>query len=61
MKARVDEVVCVGSGNCEAICPAVFKVVDGVSTVKVNVIPSDQLLAVRKAVKACPTGAITVE
>ena len=36
MKVSVDKDVCVGSGECEATCPAVFEVVDGKSRVKAS-------------------------
>jgi ferredoxin len=61
MKAVVDEDVCIGSGNCEDTCPAVFKVVNGISRVQVEVVPPAEEANVRKAVDGCPTGAISVE
>lgn len=41
MKAKVDQDACIGSGNCEATCPNVFKVVDGKSHVQVDPVPAD--------------------
>ena len=61
MKAKVDEDLCVGTGDCERICPAVFKVVEGVSQVQVGEVPSDAEDACRDAAGSCPTGAISVE
>ncbi len=61
MKARVDEDLCIGSGNCEETCPAVFKVVDGVSRVQVDEVPEAEESKVKQAVDGCPTGAISVE
>jgi ferredoxin len=60
MKVRVDPDVCVGTGSCEAICPQVFEVGDeGVSIVKVNVVPPEHEAAVRKAIENCPVDAIS--
>jgi ferredoxin len=61
MKASVDESLCIGSANCEETCPAVFKVVDGLSRVQVEVVPKDQEANAKKAMDGCPTGAISVE
>ncbi len=61
MKAIVDEDLCIGSGNCEDTCPAVFKVVDGISRVQVDVVPADEEKKVQQAVDGCPTGAISSE
>jgi len=59
MKAKVDQDVCVGSGNCEATAPDVFQVKDGKSHVIVDTVPEDQEAKVREAVNGCPTGAIS--
>jgi len=61
MKASVDESLCIGSANCEATCPAVFKVVDGLSRVQVDVVPKDEEAKAKKAMDGCPTGAISLE
>ena len=61
MKARIDRDLCAGTGTCEEICPAVFRLVDGFSEVKVEMVPPRQEEACREARDACPTGAITVE
>lgn len=61
MKALVNGDLCIGSGNCEETCPAVFKVVDGTSQVQVDVVPADEEKKVKQAVDGCPTGAISVE
>lgn len=61
MKAVVDESLCIGSGNCEDVCPAVFKVVDGLSQVQVDEVPKDEETNVKDAVEGCPTGAISTE
>jgi len=61
MKAIVDENVCIGSGNCESTCPAVFEVVNGKSQVKTDPVPPEEEDRVREAVDGCPTGAISIE
>jgi ferredoxin len=61
MKAIVDEDLCIASGNCEASCPKVFKVIDGVSRVQVDPVPKEAEQCARDAVDGCPAGAIRVE
>ncbi len=61
MKAKVDEDICIGSGNCESTCPAVFKVVAGVSKVQVDVVPESEEKNVLAAVDGCPAAAISTE
>ena len=59
MKVSVDQDICIGSGNCEAIAPEVFVVKDGTSHVKVGQVPEDQEDKVKKAVEECPSRAIS--
>jgi ferredoxin len=61
MKANVDQDVCIGSGNCEATCPKVFKVVDGKSQVQTDPVPSDGEACVGETVGECPVGAISID
>ena len=61
MKAKVDESLCIGPANCEDTCPAVFKVVDGLSRVQVEEVPKEEEAKAKKAMDGCPTGAITLE
>ena len=61
MKAKVDEGLCIGSANCEGTCPAVFKVVDGLSRVQVEEVPKEEEARAKKAMDGCPTGAISLE
>jgi ferredoxin len=61
MRARVDKDACIGSGNCEATCPKIFKVVDGKSTVQKNPVPTEEEACVREAVDGCPVSAITAD
>jgi ferredoxin len=59
MKLTVDPNLCVGSGNCEAICPQLFKVVDGISQVQVGTVPEEEESCAQEAVEGCPVGAIS--
>ena len=61
MKASVDEDLCIGSGNCEDTCPAVFKVVDGISQVQADPVPEGEEKNAQAAADGCPAGAISVE
>ena len=60
MKVKVDKDVCIGSGNCEAQCPNIFKVVDGTSQVQVNPVPKNEESCVQDAMNGCPSGAISI-
>ena len=60
MKANVDEDLCIGSANCEATCPAVFKVIGGISRVQVDVVPPEAEAKCRQAVEDCPVSAIKI-
>ena len=60
-RVEVDRERCVGSGTCEALAPDVFEVDDdGVLAVLVPDPDGEQLAAVRDAVQACPTRALTL-
>jgi len=61
MKAKVDKDTCIGSGNCEATCPKIFKVVGGKSTVQMDTVPEEEEDCVRDAEEGCPVGAISAE
>jgi ferredoxin len=60
MKVIVDQDVCIGSGNCEATCPNLFKVVDGKSQVKADPVPEGDENCAKEAVDGCPVGAISI-
>jgi ferredoxin len=60
MKVKVDENVCIGSGNCEGTCPKLFKVVDGISRVQVDTVPEGEEGCAQEAVNGCPAGAISI-
>jgi ferredoxin len=61
MKAVMNPDTCIGSGNREAVCPRVFKLINGVSEVLVDTVPPEEEKRLRNAVDGCPWGAITVE
>ena len=57
-RVRVTE-ECVGVAQCVAIAPEAFEMTDeGYSTARLDSIPPQLIANVRKAVRACPTGAI---
>lgn len=60
MKVKVDENLCVGTGNCEASCPRIFKVVDGISRVQSDRVPEEEEGCAKEAVGGCPMGAISI-
>lgn len=61
MKASVDQDTCIGCELCVEICPAVFKMVDGVAVVYTNPIPSNQENEAQKAADDCPVSCISIE
>ncbi len=60
MKAIVDHDTCIGCGICENIAPAVFKMVDGKSTVIQKPVAAENEKATREAADSCPVSAITL-
>ncbi len=60
MKVEVDEDICVGTGNCVDTCSEVFELVDGISNVKVDVVPEEAEQKVKRAVDECPVSAISI-
>ncbi len=62
MKVQVDENMCEGTGICIEICPEVFDLNDdGLSSVKVDVVPEGLEDACQEAADKCPTNAIKVQ
>ncbi len=61
MKPIVNQELCIGCGTCEGICPEVFKLDDGKSTV----IPLPDYSAlkdkIQQAIDACPVQCISLE
>jgi ferredoxin len=62
MKAHVNPDLCSGTGLCVTTCPQVFEINDnGMSTVKVDQIPTDAQQSCKQAAENCPTEAISIE
>lgn len=61
MKPIVNQELCIGCGQCEAICPEVFRLDDG----KSHVLKLDDYTPFKEkidqAVDACPVQAISME
>lgn len=60
MKAFVDTDICIGCGQCEAVCPEVFKLNDGKSTVIQKPVAPENEATADEAAKNCPVGAISL-
>jgi ferredoxin len=60
MKAKVNPNMCNGTGLCEEICPDVFAVKNGISTVKVSEVSPEAEDTCREAADGCPTEAISI-
>lgn len=61
MKVTVDKDVCIGSGNCQAIAPKIFKLKDKVAHVQVAEVPEDEQENAMEALSNCPVQAISEE
>lgn len=61
MKAKVNSELCNGTGLCEQMCPEVFELKKGMSTVKVEEVPSYAEQGCREAAEGCPTEVISIE
>jgi len=61
LKVSVDEDLCTGCELCAETCPEVFEMKDGVSHVKVDVVPEDAEECARQAAEECPVEAISIE
>lgn len=61
MRVSVDENLCIGCGQCERTCPAVFEINDdNISTVKTDPVPPEAEASCRKAAANCPVEAISL-
>ncbi len=60
MRPVVDEEMCIGCGNCEAICPLVFQLTDDKSRV-IDPDACDIADCCEAAEENCPVEAITLE
>ena len=61
MQAKVNVEICNGTGLCEQTCPEVFELKGGISSVKVDMVPSDARQSCMEAAEGCPTEAISIE
>lgn len=60
MKFKVDQETCIGCGACGETCPDVF-VVEDVSSVKMDEVPSELEASALEAEECCPVAAISHE
>jgi ferredoxin len=62
MKLTADPELCISAGNCVRLAPEVFDQgdKDGLVVILVDGVGPDQEAAVRRAIEACPTGAIAI-
>ena len=59
MKIKVNNEACIGCGACFAVAEDLFEMTDeGLSKVKVDVVPEDKKEAAVNAMEGCPTSAI---
>ncbi len=62
MKPRVDHDLCIGCGNCEDVCPELFRLMDdGLAHVIVDTADERDYGCAREAADACPVDAISFE
>ena len=61
MKAKVNSDLCSGTGLCEDMCPEVFELKNGVSTVVADEVPSDAEEKCKQAMQGCPSEAISID
>ncbi|WP_157244616.1 ferredoxin [Nonomuraea typhae] len=62
MEIKADTDVCIGAGMCALTAPAVFdqSEEDGTVVVLVSPVPEEQEGVAKRAVHACPSGAISI-
>lgn len=63
VKIHIDQVKCVGAGQCVMASPHVFdqREEDGIVVLLMDEPPEDLIASVRKAAKLCPAIAIVLE
>jgi len=60
MKIKINQNKCLGCGMCVNLCPKVFELQNGRSSVKKKVDLEKNKECVKEAIKNCPVQAITV-
>lgn len=61
MKPVINQDLCIGCGTCESICPEVFKLIDGKSTVIELPDYKQYKDQIQQAVNSCPVQCISME
>lgn len=61
MKVYVDQDGCISCGACEGVCPEVFELVDGISSVKEDADLEGNREGIEQAVNGCPVSVIHME
>ena len=61
MMIIIDEETCIGCGQCEEVCPDVFKLEDEKAVVILDEVPPNLKDCCREAEEICPVSAITIE
>lgn len=59
MKVKIDKDLCIGCGNCESICPEVFKIKDDNKSYVIGKCEGNEDCC-REAAENCPVEAIII-